>query len=132
MSEYVEGAREELRGLLDECGPGATRELRSALAAGRVDGGAYWSRADGCGCVVGTLIHALRPDLDDSRNVAAMTVELTVRGCRFGEMEAWVSAIKRGHAPDHTASEGSGPFRAAVLVSWVDEWLSEREEAVRS
>jgi hypothetical protein len=116
-------ARVQLRALLDEH-PGAVDVLRERLMDGRIDGWTYW--AHDCGCPLGTVAFA---EYAESPRSAALRLAYPtgpLGRSRFWDLEGWSYAIERGEKPDHTQPEDSGPFRAALLVSWIDEWKAER------
>lgn len=118
-------ARVQLRALLDEH-PGAVDVLRERLMDGNVSGYTYWSYVRECGCVLGTVAFAegvLAP-----REVATrMAWSGPARDRRpFRALEDWAVPIRRGDVSDHKQPVDSGPFRAALLVSWIDEWKAER------
>jgi hypothetical protein len=111
-------AREQLHRLLDE--QGGADALREALVAGNVRGDTYWSHLFGCGCVLGTIVAA-----KGESSPGGAACELAWRGC-FGAVENWAGPIEIEDYPDHATDEDSGPFRAALLVSWIDEWKEAR------
>lgn len=112
-------ARARFRLLLDEHGAAAP-VLRDALEAGRVNGALYWDDKDGCGCVLGTVAAT---EGDPHTSTAAMMLSNELR---FLEVENWAVPIRLGHVPDEGARKSSGPYRAAMLVRWVNEWEAER------
>jgi hypothetical protein len=115
-------AREQLHRLLDE--QGGADALREALLDGNVRGDVYWwAQLGGCGCVLGTVVAARTPDLWDTWTIAHSIGTIG----RFGAVENWADTIRIGDYPDYAADEDSGPFRAALLVSWIDEWKEARE-----
>jgi hypothetical protein len=119
-------ARVQLRALLDEH-PGAVDVLRERLVDGRIDGGTYWAKD--CGCVLGTVAFAEgaeNPLMEGFRLGRDPNPSDSPWDPPFWEMEKWAIRIRRGQVPDHTQPEDSGPFRAALLVSWIDEWKAER------
>lgn len=117
--DLILDARVQLRALLDEH-PGAADVLRERLMDGRIDGGRYWSGKPKCGCPLGTV--AFAEDASDPRSLATGLAFTH----RFDDLEDWAWPISLGDVEDHTQPEDSGPFRAALLVSWIDEWKAER------
>jgi hypothetical protein len=109
----AELARTQLRGVLAGCGVGEVAALRVALVDGRVNG---------CGCVLGTIVHARGSD-DIAGDAMTFGTSSTYA------LEDWAVPIRPGDVPDHTQPEDSGGFSAALLVSWIDEFVAERVSA---
>lgn len=119
---FQERTRARLRMLLDEH-EAAAPALRAALQRGGVNGALYWDPDRGCGCVLGTIAAA---GGDPYVSSAAMSLSNELR---FLEIENWAVPIRLGHEPDAGARKSSGPYRAAMLVQWVNEWEAERVSA---
>jgi hypothetical protein len=118
MTVEVEDAREDLRRVLDGCSDGEVAAVRNALVAGEIDGWTYQSLGNARGCVLSVIAH--------ERDVDALMDRVDfARALSVGALEDWAALINAGDTPDHTAPESSGPFRAALLVSWIDEWRAE-------
>lgn len=111
--------RARLRMLLDEH-EAAAPVLREALARGAINGALYWDDKHGCGCVLGTVAAT---EGDPHTSTAAMSLSNELR---FLEVENWAVPIRLGQMPDEGARRSSGPYRAAMLVRWIDEWEAER------
>lgn len=108
-------ARTQLRMLLDV--HGQAEALRTALDDGMVDGSMFWDRDDERGCPL-AIVLAAGGDEDPAH------AAFKLRG--FESLEGWAQAIEPGDLPDLLAEEVAGPFRAAMLVRWIDEWEAER------
>lgn len=91
--------------------------LRKALVDGRVDGEEYWHPKDRCGCVLGWIAFA-----EGHRSPASVAINRP--GATTFALEEWAHPIRPDDVPDHTQGEDTGPFRAAVLVSWIDGRLA--------
>lgn len=115
---YQTRARTQLRMLLDVYGEAGA--LRTALDGGTLDGGTFWESDEQQGCVLGTVLHAFG-DEDPARTAFGL------RG--FESLEAWSQHIAPGDIPAADRGEESGPYRAAMLVQWIDEWEAERVTA---
>lgn len=116
-------ARKQLRAMLSEYGQADA--LRAALTEGNVNGGIFWNDCAEHGCILGTVLAAT--GAEDPAHAA-----FTLRD--FEELEAWGEWIRPGDLPnvtiqDATASVTDGPYRAAMLVRWIDEWEAERVAA---
>lgn len=118
----AEIARTQLRLALDgvESSVAVAGCLRARLTEGRINGETYWR--DGCGCPLGTILY-----FDGADDPAAEAVAMPT-GSTYA-LEDWAHPIRPGDCPDHTLPEDSGPFRAAVLVAWIDEFEAERVAA---
>lgn len=116
MIDYETRARAQLRMLLDV--HGGADALRTALSDGMVDGTIFWEPVDDQGCVLGTVLAAHGAFGDPAHEA------FTLRG--FESLEGWAQHIIPGDLPDLLAEEVSGPYRAAMLVRWIDEWEAER------
>lgn len=115
-------AREQLHGVLMDCTPDVIAALRAALDEGRVDGSLYWDGTRGCGCVLGTLVHAR--GVEDVSGTA-----MEYRSATTYALEDWAHRIHSGDLPDLLANEDSAAFAAACLMQWIDEFEAERVSA---
>lgn len=127
----VDCARQQLWWLLGGCSPGEVAALRAALVEGRVAG---WTYAR---CVIGTVAaQRVAPDASERRMrvmdvaVAIVAEALAAIGGGTTSLEEWAEPIAPGDEPDYVVNADAGPFRAALLVRWIDEWQGEREGVV--
>lgn len=116
-------AKEQLGTLLGSIGPEAAATLRAAIMDGRITGDGYWDETSGVGCILGTAEHA-RGAEDPARAACHYSAPST----SFA-LEDFAGPIEQGDEPGIHAFGGSGPFRAAMLVQWIDEWEAERVSA---
>lgn len=115
----AEIAREQFRVVLDGLNPGVIDGLHGALAGGRIDGQTYWRASQKVGCPLGFIAYA------EGHEYPARAASCRPTATTYA-LEEWAHPIRRDDVPDHTRHEDSGPFRAAVLVSWIDEFERER------
>lgn len=116
----AEIARTQLLLALEGTEPGVSAVLRDALTGGQVRGSRLW--CDGVGCVLGWIAFA-----EGAEYPAWAAMDRSVSSTYA--LEEWAAPIRVDDFPDHTAHEDSGAFRAAVLVSWIDEFERERVAA---
>jgi hypothetical protein len=115
----AELARTQLRLALAGTEPEVSGVLRDVVLNGRVDGGTYWRASEHVGCPLGWIAFAAGEGLPGAAAYARPT------GSTYA-LEDWAAPIRRDDVPDHTQHEDSGEFRAALLVSWIDEFEAER------
>jgi hypothetical protein len=115
----AEIARTQLRLALEgvESPAAVAGALRTRLMEGLIDGETYWR--DGVGCPLGTIAYF------DGADDPADEASARPTGSTYA-LEDWARPIEPGDRPDHTEHQDSGPFRAALLVSWIDELDAER------
>jgi hypothetical protein len=118
VTGYETRVRAQLCILLDRYGEAYA--LREALNDGMVDGAIFWNHEDQQGCPL-AIVLAAHGDEDPAH--AAFTLH------GFESLEGWAQHIKPSDLPDLLAEEVSGPYRAAMLVQWINEWEAERVSA---
>lgn len=114
-------ARKQLRAILDDR-PEAAQILKNAFNKGQIYGSGYWSFALQCGCIYGTIGHALNID----RNLLP---GMNLRGSDWdiNLLERLILRVRPGQTPENS-------IVMRRVIGWIDEWMSEREaeqEAVR-
>lgn len=115
----AEVAREQFRQVLDGTTADVVRALRWSLAQGRIDGSTYWRPKLKVGCPLAVVAFAEGHEFPGPVACARPTATTFA-------LEDWAEPIRVDDVPDHTAAENSGSFRAALLVSWIDEFERER------
>lgn len=120
VTELAEVACEQLRTVLEGTAPRVVAQLRDRILEGKIDGCRYWR--GGCGCVLATIAFLEGSDCPPA-TAMGRPIEDVIR------IEDWTQPIRPGDVPDHTAFDHTGPFRAALLVAWIDEFEAERVSA---
>lgn len=113
----AEIAKAQLHAALDGTAPGVAARLREALMNGWVDGTGYWNRTLEVGCPLGWIAFA------EGAECPSEMASCRAAGTTYA-FEEWAEPIRTEDFPDHTQGEDTGPFRAAVLVSWIDGRLA--------
>lgn len=119
----LDKVRVDLRGLLDEVGMDVAVGLRAVIAAGRIDGDTYGLAPAQEKCVLGTAAYLL-----DGSVGFSIGGHCSRWSADYYLLENFEYSIRSGDIPDLREGAVGGPRRAAMLVSWIDEWVAEASD----
>lgn len=110
-----EHAKNDLFRMLAFTTPTERKLVLSSLEHGNIEGEFYWHVDMECGCFVGTIAHARRPDIEDRYRICHTGFGAQVKAHTSNPIEEWFTSIRRGDTI-YTNEY------AAMAYQWIQEY----------